>query len=149
MAVAAVGGSPVISGIIGVIIIGYLQRKEDAYKKWIIICMIGSIISVIFFYPLLQTNSIVWASLISAINSFFLIPLVPIMLELGCEEVFPVGEGSAVGLLYAMGNLGGFVWGVILSLIVKGESKEQTLIGLMFCLGVFIVGFVLILFMKE
>ena len=50
-------------------------------------------------------------SLISAFNSFFLIPLVPIMLELGCELAFPVGEGTAVGFLFAMGNFSGFVFG--------------------------------------
>jgi membrane associated rhomboid family serine protease len=41
LAVAAVGGSPVISGIIGVMIIGPFQRKQGVYKKWIIICMCG------------------------------------------------------------------------------------------------------------
>jgi hypothetical protein len=42
------------------------------------------------------------------------------MLELGCELVFPVGEGSAVGLLFAMGNLAGFLLGLFLSIIVQG-----------------------------
>jgi hypothetical protein len=51
---------------------------------------------------------------------FFLIPLVPIMLELACETAFPVGEGTAAGLLFAMGNFAGFVMGTFLSLIVQG-----------------------------
>ena len=37
-----VGGSPVISGIIGVIILGPMQRKSGNFKKYIIICMIGN-----------------------------------------------------------------------------------------------------------
>ena len=41
MAVAAVGGSPVISGIIGVMVIGPMQRRQGKFKKWIIICMFG------------------------------------------------------------------------------------------------------------
>lgn len=41
LAVAIVGGSPVISGIIGVMVLGPMQRKEGAYKKWIVICMCG------------------------------------------------------------------------------------------------------------
>ena len=72
------------------------------------------------FYPLMLVENLFLASLISAINSFFLIPLVPIMLELGCELVFPVGEGSDVGILFAIGNYVGFVLGLVLSLIVKG-----------------------------
>jgi Na+/melibiose symporter-like transporter len=41
-AVGYVGGSPVVSGIIGVIILGPLQRKSKKFKKWIVICMIGN-----------------------------------------------------------------------------------------------------------
>jgi FLVCR family feline leukemia virus subgroup C receptor-related protein len=110
-AVSLVGGSPIISGIIGVIIIGPMQRKSGVYRKWILICMGGSSLAIALFYPILETDSVVLVSLISAFNSLFLIPLVPIMLELGCELVFPVGEGTAVGFLFAMGNLSGFLFG--------------------------------------
>lgn len=60
-----------------------------------------------------------------------------------------MGEGSAVGLLFAVGNLGGFILGLFMSLIVKGRSKYETLGGLGFCAGVFLVGLILILLMKE
>ena len=110
-AVSFVGGSPIISGIIGVMIIGPMQRRSKVFKKWIIFCMIGSSVAIALFYPLLETDSLALVSLISAFNSFFLIPLVPIMLELGCELAFPVGEGTAVGFLFAMGNFSGFVFG--------------------------------------
>ena len=33
------------------------------------------------------------------------------MLELGCELAYPVGEGTAVGLMFAVGNLFGFILG--------------------------------------
>jgi membrane associated rhomboid family serine protease len=42
LAVAAVGGSPVISGILGVMILGPMQRKQGLFKKWIVICMCGN-----------------------------------------------------------------------------------------------------------
>lgn len=103
----------------------------------------------IIFFPLLETGILALASLVSAYNSFFLIPLVPIMLELGCEIAFPVAEGTAAGLLFAMGNFAGFALGVFLTLIVQGESKGQTLGGLGFCFGIFLVGIGLIYFMKE
>lgn len=92
--------------------------------------MLGSSVAIALFYPLLETGSLALVSLISAFNSFFLIPLVPIMLELGCELIFPVGEGTAVGFLFAMGNFSGFVLGKsfvnsgsILSVIVEGNGK--------------------------
>ncbi len=52
-AVSIVGGSPIISGIIGVIIIGPMQRKSGLYRKWILICMAGSCVAIALFYPLL------------------------------------------------------------------------------------------------
>jgi FLVCR family feline leukemia virus subgroup C receptor-related protein len=112
-------------------------------------CYIGSLLSVILFYPLLLPKNIILATFVSALNSFFLIPLVPIMLELGCELVFPVGEGSAVGMLFAVGNLGGFILGAILTLYVKGENGKETFNGLMFCAVIFVLGLVLVFFMKE
>lgn len=103
----------------------------------------------IVFYPLIETGSLFWASFVSAYNSFFLIPLVPIMLELSCELAFPVGEGSATGLLFAFGNFFGFLLGLFLSLIVQGETKSQSAAGLGFCFGVFLIGLGLVYFMQE
>jgi hypothetical protein len=68
---------------------------------------------------------------------------------LGCELAFPVGEGSATGLLFAIGNFFGFLLGLFLSLIVQGESKAQSAGGLGFCFGVFVIGLGLAYFMKE
>jgi hypothetical protein len=60
-----------------------------------------------------------------------------------------VGEGSATGLLFAIGNLFGFFLGMFLSLIVQGETKAQTAGGIGFCFGVFLIGLALAYFMNE
>lgn len=54
-----------------------------------------------------------------------------------------------MGLLFAMGNFAGFILGIFLSLIVRGENKGESAGGLGFCFGVFLIGLVLIYFMKE
>lgn len=41
-AVAFIGGSPIISGIIGIAVIGPLQRKSGQYRIWILRCMVGT-----------------------------------------------------------------------------------------------------------
>lgn len=81
---------------------------------------LGSMSAMVLFYPLLETGILILASLVSAYNSFFLIPLVPIMLELACEIGFPVAEGTATGMLFAMGNFAGFLLGMFLTMIVRG-----------------------------
>ena len=63
------------------------------------------------------------------------------MLEMGCELVFPVGEGAAVGLLFATGNIFGFILGFFMSLIVgQGNSKWGTFGVLIFSLVFFFIG---------
>ena len=52
-------------------------------------------------------------------------------------------------MLFAMGNFAGFALGVFMTIIVQGETKTQTLGGLAFCLGVFLIGLALVWFMKE
>ena len=52
IAVGWVGGSPVISGIIGVVVMGPMQRKSGKFKKYIIICMLGK--SMLIQVPFLQ-----------------------------------------------------------------------------------------------
>jgi hypothetical protein len=100
----------------------------------------------VIFYPLLETSVLALASLVSAYNSFFLIHLVTIILELACETAFPVGEGAVAGLLFAMDNFAGFILDIFLSPIVQGESKAQSTGGLGFCLGVFLIGVLLVWF---
>lgn len=60
-----------------------------------------------------------------------------------------MGEGTAVGLLFAVGNLFGFCLGSIQSLIVKGQNKAQTAYGLILNVGLFLLGLVLIVMTKE
>lgn len=52
-------------------------------------------------------------------------------------------------MLFAIGNLFGFLLGLFLSLIVQGESKAQSAGGIAFCFCVFLIGLILIYFMKE
>lgn len=54
-----------------------------------------------------------------------------------------------MGLLFAVGNFGGFLLGVFLSMIAKGQSKGQTAGGIGFCFGMELLGLILIYFMKE
>ena len=51
--------------------------------------------------------------------------------------------------MFAMGNLFGFFLGLILSVIIKGQTKMQTAYGIIFCFAVFLVGLFLSYFSKE
>jgi|NOAtaT_7_FD_contig_41_303550_length_426_multi_1_in_0_out_0_1 FLVCR family feline leukemia virus subgroup C receptor-related protein len=57
----------------------------------------------------------------SLMNGFFLIPVIPIMLDFACELVYPIGDSHAMGILIAGGQLWGFVMGFIITAIVGNE----------------------------
>jgi hypothetical protein len=61
-----------------------IQEIHPYLYVWYSLPHLGSCSAMILFFPLLETNVLALASLVSAYNSFFLIPLVPIMLELAC-----------------------------------------------------------------
>ena len=43
---------------------------------------------------------------------FFMVPVIPTMLEFACENCFPIGEGSITGFLYALAHTFGALGGV-------------------------------------
>lgn len=110
---------------------------------------LGSISALVIFCPVLEFYNVALACLISAYNSFFLIPLVPIMLEFACELVFPIGEGFVVGCLFACGNLGGFIIGSLTSLIIDGKQKSRSILGICFILILFVISHLLVSQIKE
>jgi len=56
------------------------------------------------------------------LNGVFVIPAVPLMLELGIELTFPVSESIGVGLLFA----GGQLWGAGIGMVVSSFAKGVT-----------------------
>lgn len=61
------------------------------------------------------TGKFGFALFTSALNGFFFIPCVPLMLELSVELTYPAGEAMSVGLIFA----GGQLWGVILTYLLE------------------------------
>ncbi len=58
-----------------------------------------------------------------ALLGIVLIPLVPAVYEYAVEIVFPIGEASAIGYIIAMSSMSSSVFGIVFSVIVKGEKE--------------------------
>ena len=54
----------------------------------------------------------------------FFIPMIPAILEFACETVFPICEGSTVGLLSGASSFFALIYGSVMSFIVKGDSAS-------------------------
>jgi hypothetical protein len=48
--------------------------------------------------------------------------VIPIIIEFSLELVFPVGEGTTVGLLYAAREVWSFVLGAIMSMVYDKDK---------------------------
>ncbi len=73
----------------------------------------------------------------------------PAVYEFTGELAYPVGEGSALGFFIGFCSITAFIFGLIFSAIVKGEDKEQTVIGIGILEGCYIITFITIILLKE
>jgi hypothetical protein len=83
--------------------------------------MVGAISSILYFLMSLWTR-IFWTLLIpDFLVGFFIVPLIPTMLEYACETSFPAGEALVTGFLLGAGHLLGGLLG-IMDMLVLGNS---------------------------
>jgi nitrate/nitrite transporter NarK len=90
--VSFLGAFPIIFGAVGAIFIVPIYKKYPRYKVFISICIAAS-----FFFKALANFSLFSGKfyivgLFSGGMGFFLIPLIPIILEVCAEVSFPVGK---------------------------------------------------------
>lgn len=138
-----------IGGVIGIVIGSYFLNKYKKYKLHMAIYAIGGSGGLLLFLCLLFTEDIVLSLLGACVLGLFLVPMVPAILEFACESVFPIGEGSTVGILAGANSISAFIYGSVMSFIVRGESTGQTVAGTMLMLCSFGLGFFLLLLTKE
>jgi len=85
----------------------------------------------------------------SSMTGFFVYPVIAICVEVSCGLIFPIGEATSTGFLFAGGQTFGGILGIILLELIKGENKTQSLIGaIIYWFGI-ILGLVLMLFVND
>ncbi|EGR32020.1 major facilitator superfamily protein, putative [Ichthyophthirius multifiliis] len=141
----------VASGILGSVVLLRLLKKTFQYKRLAILCIISSTLSIILFAFMLQTELFALVLIPCIVLGFFIIPIIPIMLELANEVCFPVGEAIVSGFLYSISHVIGFVLGSGFSLIIESGSDKKS--GAFWCICtfgcVFTVGLFSVFLMKQ
>jgi FLVCR family feline leukemia virus subgroup C receptor-related protein len=99
---------------------------------------------------MLKTRIFALALIPVVILGFFIIPIVPILLEFANEVCFPVGEAVTSGFLYSIAHVLGFFLGTLFSLIVDSFKDKET--GTFWCIVafafVYLITLVSVFFMK-
>ena len=117
-----------IVGIVTTFFFANLIKKTLQYKLIITICLVFGLITFIalqIVYTRLETRE--WVLAISGgCVGFFLLPLTSLFMAYSSEIVFPLGEGSATGYLFASSQTFGFLLGIgMISFIEKDHEWKS------------------------
>jgi FLVCR family feline leukemia virus subgroup C receptor-related protein len=96
---------PIIGGMVSSLFISSIVLRVGKYKPITLVLMFCSVALSAVFYVALLTESTVWVYINTFMLGFFLIPLIPVMIELSCELVYPISSSFAVGTLFSGSTL--------------------------------------------
>lgn len=96
----------------------------------IIILCIGAIIclTLMLVSLILQFTPLYWIAV--AGFGFFVIPIIPALVEYTCEGVYPVGEATVTGILLAGQSFFSFALGLASTFYLKKKTKVTSEIGM-------------------
>ena len=149
--VSLTGSMTILGGVVSSLVTPTLVKKFKNQKYNCIFLMFVSIFFSGLFYFSLDTNNInvVFANAFAL--GFFLVPLVPIMLEYSCEAIYPLNGSFAVGLMLSGATLMTVCITQLLTVIVKGKDARRTEVAqtLGTTIAILFVGFIVFFFTSQ
>ncbi|CAK61559.1 unnamed protein product (macronuclear) [Paramecium tetraurelia] len=119
--------SPIVCGFVSSVMYSILIRKYHLnHKKIVLFNLIPVLASLGLSYFALMTESLPLVLLCYSVLGFFVIPCIPLQLELACKVLHPINQTIAVGFLLAGVHIWSFVFGEILSVITHDQNKQGT-----------------------
>lgn len=103
--------TPAITGLMGCILGSLYLKKTNKYKFYILLGEVASFIFLLLFMACLNLGLPLMIISVGVVG-FFIVPLIPGMLEFACEISFPIGEGTSTGFIYACAHIFGGTVGV-------------------------------------
>ncbi len=139
-----IGGVVIAGGIVGAVIIPILSDKTKRRKPFLVL---GAIMGGIITYPFLIVHSFTLALVLAAGMGFFLVSLLPIIFQMIIEIVGEKLTGTATGLTWLLGAIGGVVTIYLMEAIkhVTGSFHNSVWLLIFF----FITAVVLSMLLKE
>lgn len=103
--------SATVAGLVGSAFVSYVVKRSLRFKRVLVVCYCGAAAQMLLLYFSFQVGSLALVVLSGACVGFFILPVTPLILQLGCEVAFPVKEATVAGLLLAGAQVTGFVIG--------------------------------------
>jgi FLVCR family MFS transporter 7 len=82
----------IVFGAVGAVLASLYLNRTQKYKKTIMICTIGACSTLILFGLQLHFFPTVYVMVcFVALMGFFVVPIIPLSYQIGCEVAFPIG----------------------------------------------------------
>lgn len=102
---------------------------------------------------LLNTEAFLLVMIPAMTLGFFIIPIIPMLLEFANEVTFPIGEATVTGFIYTLAHIVSFLLGSLFSIIIDAapsNNKKSGTIWVLVCIcSIFMISLVLVFFMKQ
>lgn len=109
----------VCSGLVGAIIFGGFLDENKKFKEMVRIAFLGAMAGMVSLVIVLQLTAPEWSVFLTCgIAGFFLLALLPMCIEYGCEVTYPATESVVAGTLLLMGNLWGLFFFFIMTVLI-------------------------------
>ncbi|MEH7453945.1 MFS transporter [Gottfriedia acidiceleris] len=139
-----IGGTLIVGGIIGSIVIPLFSDKVGKRKPFLLVTIIGSLLLI---YPVCTSGNFTFLIVIGSVLGFIFLPAFALLLSATEELVGEKVSGEATGLLLMAGNLGAVI--VIGAMqLIKGEQSTWNH-SVFFILILMLIGFFLMILFKE
>ncbi|CAD8076178.1 unnamed protein product [Paramecium sonneborni] len=141
----------IIGGFISAGMVSKVVLKFKRYKAIGIVLLSISLILTLLTYPILMTEQFIPLCIQQLLLGFFLIPMVPVLMEYGCEAIYPIDGSFSIGIMVSGSTIMALLSSILLTYTAKGKdsNKQSALITTIIWCIIFIMGFLFFLFTKE
>lgn len=122
------------AGVLGLVLTGIYTKRTKRFRTVLLSCLAAGVLCFGVLIVCFYFEQIVFTLIVVSLLGMALYPVVPNLIELACEIVFPIGEATATGFIFSMGQLMSFGLGMIYPIFLdeKDENKELLVLGLQF-----------------
>ncbi|CAD8102920.1 unnamed protein product [Paramecium sonneborni] len=121
------------------VIAGVLKKYSNNRKPITIILMILSISSLVLFYFCLISENRIAIYISIGIVGLFIMPNVPLLMDMSCDSIFPINASFAVGIMYIGSRIFLVLFSQFLAIVVGGSDSNKGRVTLTFSIEVIIL----------
>ncbi|CAD8157072.1 unnamed protein product [Paramecium pentaurelia] len=149
--IAILSVMPVIGGFLSSLIIPTIYKSWGRYKPIIIILEFCTIFTFYGFLWGCYLQNYVMMLAMATLQGFFILPAIPLLLEWGCEQIYPLNDSFCIGLQYSGATMGSSFIAQIVSMVIHGKdaTKFDGFMGITIICSLYTLAILSILFLKE